>query len=113
MQSNLLLSPLQTIFADRSVEGAVRWMAITCLKNGIDCYWRPNAPQLVVTAGLTALYPSLLHSAISDEEKAIVRSALLSCLEEPVQQVTASYHVALAGLVYTAIGISAASCVDC
>ncbi len=38
---------MQSIFANREVDGTVRWMAITYLKNGVDQFWRRGAPLLV------------------------------------------------------------------
>lgn len=37
----------QKVLADRSLDVPVRWMAITYIKNGVDRYWRPGAPQYV------------------------------------------------------------------
>ena len=62
---------VQAIFSNRGVEAGVRWMALTCTKNGVDQFWRVGAP-----------------SAIPEEEKAVIRAALLQCIEDPVPQVT-------------------------
>lgn len=72
-------STLAGVFTNRGVEPSVRWMAITCIKNGADRYWRLGAP-----------------SPVEDEEKAIVRSSLLQCIEEPVQQVSTQLSVLIA-----------------
>lgn len=70
---------LAGVFSNRSVETQVRWMALTCTKNGVDQFWRPGAV-----------------SAISEEEKAVIRSALLQCIEEPVPQVSTQLAVLIA-----------------
>lgn len=36
---------LQGVLSSRSLDPAVRWMAITNIKNGVDQYWRPGAPK--------------------------------------------------------------------
>ena len=36
---------LVKLFSDHSVDGNVRWMAVLYFKNGIDKYWRKNAPK--------------------------------------------------------------------
>ncbi|KAF9169445.1 Importin-11 [Mortierella sp. AD011] len=56
---------LQDIFYDKSLETNVRWQAIIYLKNGIDKYWRKTA-----------------KNAITPEEKAAIRSRLLTALDE-------------------------------
>ncbi|KAG0042504.1 hypothetical protein BGZ83_000388 [Gryganskiella cystojenkinii] len=56
---------LQDIFYDRSVDTNIRWQAIIYLKNGIDKYWRKSA-----------------KNAIAPEEKAAIRSRLLTFLDE-------------------------------
>ncbi|KAF9434480.1 Importin-11 [Entomortierella beljakovae] len=56
---------LQDIFYDKSLDTNVRWQAIIYLKNGIDKYWRKTA-----------------KNAISNEEKAAIRSRLLTALDE-------------------------------
>lgn len=53
-------------------------MAITCLKNAIDKHWRP---KIAYSGGSNRSF------AISDEEKQVVRSTLLACIEEPVDKV--------------------------
>lgn len=39
------LFPPQAVFGDRTVEPVVRWMALTCIKNGVEQFWRPGAPR--------------------------------------------------------------------
>ncbi|KAF9282312.1 hypothetical protein BGZ68_006073 [Mortierella alpina] len=56
---------LQDIFYDRSLDTNIRWQAIIYLKNGIDKYWRRAA-----------------KNAIAPEEKATIRSRLLTALDE-------------------------------
>ena len=36
---------LQAIFADHSIDINVRWLAVLFFKNGVDRFWRKNAPQ--------------------------------------------------------------------
>jgi hypothetical protein len=61
---------LASVFGDRNVDANVRWMAIICLKNGIDQYWRPTAPN-----------------AINGEEKQLIRRILIECIEEPEKRI--------------------------
>ncbi|KAF9916817.1 Importin-11 [Lobosporangium transversale] len=56
---------LQDIFYDKSIDTNIRWQAIIYLKNGIEKYWRKTA-----------------KNAIASEEKAAIRSRLLSALDE-------------------------------
>ncbi|KAI1312607.1 Importin-11 [Mortierella claussenii] len=56
---------LQDIFYDKSIDTNIRWQAIIYLKNGIDKYWRKTA-----------------KNAIAPEEKAAIRSRLLTALDE-------------------------------
>ncbi|KAG0204332.1 Importin-11 [Mortierella sp. NVP41] len=56
---------LQDIFYDKCLDTNLRWQAIIYLKNGIDKYWRKTA-----------------KNAISPEEKAAIRSRLLTALDE-------------------------------
>ncbi|CAB3374307.1 Hypothetical predicted protein [Cloeon dipterum] len=53
---------LLSAFADLGQPVNVRWMAVLCMKNGVDRFWRRNAPN-----------------AISEGEKASVRQALVAC----------------------------------
>ncbi|KAF9164301.1 hypothetical protein DFQ27_002603 [Actinomortierella ambigua] len=56
---------LQDIFYDKTLDTNVRWQAIIYLKNGIDKYWRKTA-----------------KNGIAPEEKAAIRSRLLTALDE-------------------------------
>jgi hypothetical protein len=70
---------LASVIKESGIDPSVRWMAITYIKNGVERYWRPGAPN-----------------GITDEEKAVIRSTLLQCLEEPVQQVSTQLAVLMA-----------------
>ncbi|XP_050667991.1 importin-11 [Leptidea sinapis] len=65
-------SVLLNVMSNHSVDVNVRWLAVMCFKNGVDRYWRRNAPH-----------------AISDDEKIKLRQGLLtsSVLSEPVTQI--------------------------
>ncbi|KAG0325096.1 hypothetical protein BGZ99_001062 [Dissophora globulifera] len=56
---------LQDIFYDKSLDTNIRWQAIIYFKNGIDKFWRKTAAH-----------------AITPEEKAAIRSRLLTALDE-------------------------------
>ncbi|KAK9304709.1 hypothetical protein QLX08_004111 [Tetragonisca angustula] len=60
---------LYNVFSNHSLTINVRWMAIVCFKNGVDKYWRKNAPN-----------------AIADDEKEFLRQRLITNFEEPVNQ---------------------------
>lgn len=38
-------SILLKIISNHSIDGTARWMAVLLFKNGIDRYWRHNAPK--------------------------------------------------------------------
>lgn len=38
-------SVLLKILSNHSIDVTVRWLAVTCLKNGVDRYWRKVAPK--------------------------------------------------------------------
>lgn len=61
---------LCSIISNHSLDVNVRWMAVLCMKNGIDRYWRKNAPN-----------------AISEEEKQCIRQNLLATFTEPISQI--------------------------
>lgn len=69
---------LQSVLSNHSIDGNVRWLAVMCFKNGVDRYWRKNAPN-----------------AISDEERVKLRQGLLSTsiLSEPVAQIATQLAV--------------------
>ncbi|XP_076181543.1 importin beta11 isoform X2 [Ptiloglossa arizonensis] len=60
---------LFNVFSNHSLTVNIRWMAIFCFKNGVDRYWRKNAPN-----------------AIADDEKEFLRQRLIANFEEPVNQ---------------------------
>ncbi|XP_065837165.1 importin-11-like [Oscarella lobularis] len=66
-------------YTNCSLELNVRWQAILYLKNGIDRYWRKSAPH-----------------ALSEDEKAALRSQLLLCLNEPIKQLATQVAVLIA-----------------
>ncbi|VEN37849.1 unnamed protein product [Callosobruchus maculatus] len=61
---------LLNVLSDFTMDVNVRFMAVLCLKNGVDRYWRKNAPN-----------------AISEQEKSTIRQGLLCNFEEPVNQI--------------------------
>ncbi|XP_047029105.1 importin-11 isoform X2 [Helicoverpa zea] len=71
-------SVLLNVLSNHSIDGNVRWLAVMCFKNGVDRYWRKNAPN-----------------AISDEERIKLRQGLLSTsiLSEPVAQIATQLAV--------------------
>lgn len=68
----------QNVLSDHSIDVNVRWLAVMCFKNGVDRYWRRNAPR-----------------GISDEEKSELRDGLLTrnILTEPVPQIATQVAV--------------------
>lgn len=71
-------SVLVDIFSNHGIDSNVRWLAVMCFKNGVDRYWRRNAPN-----------------AITDEEKVKLRQGLLTStiLSEPVGQIATQMAV--------------------
>uniref|UniRef100_A0A1B6L138 Importin-11 n=1 Tax=Graphocephala atropunctata TaxID=36148 RepID=A0A1B6L138_9HEMI len=67
---------LFNIFSTHTVDVNVRWLAVLYIKNGIDRYWRKNAPN-----------------AISEEEKATIRRNIISNFREPVNQIATQLAV--------------------
>ena len=61
---------LLRLAADQSVPVNVRWMAVLYFKNGVDLYWRKTA-----------------RNCIPETERPEIRTRLLNCLNEPVNQV--------------------------
>ncbi|CAH1959457.1 unnamed protein product [Acanthoscelides obtectus] len=61
---------LLNILSDFTMDVNIRFMAVLCLKNGVDRYWRKNAPN-----------------AISEQEKSTIRQGLLLTFEEPINQI--------------------------
>ena len=67
---------LLNIFTDHSLDVHIRWQAVLYFKNGVDRYWRKNAPN-----------------AISEEEKAGLRAGLVKTISEPVNQIAVQLAV--------------------
>ncbi|XP_059610198.1 importin-11 [Phlebotomus argentipes] len=67
---------LLRICTDHTVDANVRWMAVVCFKNGVNKYWRKNAPN-----------------EIKAEEKVSIKTALISSFNEPVPQVAVQIAV--------------------
>lgn len=70
---------LQEIAYDSSLELGPRFQAIVYLKKGVDLYWRKSA-----------------FNGISQEDKAIIRSRLLSGISEPLRQLSIQNSVIIA-----------------
>ncbi|KAG0684450.1 hypothetical protein C6P42_002822 [Pichia californica] len=62
---------LQSIYIDTKLSLQIRWLAIICLKNGIERYWRPTR-----------------INAITKEEKLEIRKRLFNNLDESNNQLT-------------------------
>ncbi|KAI4458349.1 importin-7 8 11 [Holotrichia oblita] len=73
---------LSNIISNHNIDITVRWMAVLYFKNGIDKYWRRNAPQTWRYFNLTFLF-----SAISEDEKISLKRSLISNFSEPIQQI--------------------------
>lgn len=69
-------SVLRDIFCNQSIDVSLRLIAILLCKNGVEKYWRPNAPN-----------------AISEEEKASIRESILSNFHEPEKQIAVHLSV--------------------
>ncbi|KAL4717034.1 hypothetical protein ACJJTC_016921 [Scirpophaga incertulas] len=74
-------SVLLDVLSNHSFDVNVRWLAVMCFKNGVDRYWRRNAPN-----------------AITDVEKQKLRVGLMSSniLSEPVLQIATQQAVLIA-----------------
>ncbi|CAK1542031.1 unnamed protein product [Leptosia nina] len=74
-------SVLLNILSNHSVDINVRWLAVMCFKNGVDRYWRRNAPN-----------------AITEDEKIKLRQGLLNSniLSEPITQIATQEAVLIA-----------------
>lgn len=70
---------LFNVFSNTSFTINVRWMAILYLKNGVDRYWRKNAP-----------------GEIDVNEKEYIRQGLISKFNEPVNQLAIQLAVLIA-----------------
>ncbi|XP_074651521.1 importin-11-like [Tubulanus polymorphus] len=69
-------SILASIFSNHSIDVNVRWLAVLYFKNGVDRYWRKNAPN-----------------AISEAEKILLRQQLITNFNEPVNQIATQLSV--------------------
>lgn len=67
---------LSTIFQNHDIDFNVRWLAVLYFKNGIERYWRRNAPN-----------------AIAEEEKDALKKRLVDSFNEPVPQVATQLAV--------------------
>ncbi|CAK1580830.1 unnamed protein product [Parnassius mnemosyne] len=74
-------SVLLNVLSNHSINVNVRWLAVMCFKNGVERYWRRNAPN-----------------AITDDEKQKLRQGLLTTtvLSEPVAQIATQQAVLIA-----------------
>ncbi|CAH2049107.1 unnamed protein product, partial [Iphiclides podalirius] len=74
-------SVLLNVLSNHSIDVNVRWLAVMCFKNGVERYWRRNAPN-----------------AIAEEEKQKLRQGLLTTpvLSEPVAQIATQQAVLIA-----------------
>lgn len=70
---------LFNVFSTQSFALNVRWMAVLYLKNGVDKYWRKNAP-----------------GEISQDEKELIRRGLIVSFIEPVNQLAIQKAVLIA-----------------
>ncbi|XP_039269219.2 importin-11-like [Styela clava] len=70
---------LSQIAHTTGIEWTVRWIAVVYLKNGIDKYWRSYA-----------------SGSITSENKAKIKSNLLQCMEEPINQIAVQSAVVIA-----------------
>ena len=70
---------LYNVFSNHSLTVNIRWMAILCFKNGVDKYWRKNAPN-----------------AIADDEREFLRQRLIANFEEPVNQLAVQLAAVIA-----------------
>ncbi|KAJ2949425.1 hypothetical protein O0L34_g15341 [Tuta absoluta] len=69
---------LLNVLSNHQIDIKVRWLAVMCFKNGVDRYWRRNAPN-----------------AITEDEKQKLREGLLTTniLSEPVAQIATQQAV--------------------
>lgn len=67
---------LFNVFSNRSCSLNVRWIAVLYFKNGVDKYWRRNAPN-----------------EIAADEKEFLRNGLLAKFDEPVNQLAVQLAV--------------------
>ena len=67
------------LWISSSVAVNIRWQAVLYFKNGVDRYWRRNAPN-----------------GLSEEEKVGLRSGLAKTVTEPVNQIAVQLAVIVA-----------------
>jgi len=70
---------LLNVFCDHGIDVHIRWQAVLYFKNGVDRYWRKNAPH-----------------GISEEEKVGLRQGLVKTVNEPVNQIAVQLAVIVA-----------------
>ncbi|KAL1492056.1 hypothetical protein ABEB36_012554 [Hypothenemus hampei] len=70
---------LCNVISNHSLDVNVRWIAVLYMKNGIDRYWRKNAPN-----------------GINEQEKQYIRQNLLSNFTEPINQIAVQKAVIIA-----------------
>ncbi|XP_053596445.1 importin-11 [Microplitis demolitor] len=69
---------LCNVFSNHSLPVNVRWMALLYFKNGVERYWRKNAPN-----------------GIAEEEKEFLRRSLIASFDEPVNQLATHLAVVI------------------
>ncbi|XP_055941149.1 importin-11-like [Argiope bruennichi] len=69
-------SILLNIACDKNVDLNIRWLSVLCIKNGVDRYWRKNAPN-----------------AIANDEKEAIKHKLLTCFDDPINQIALQFSV--------------------
>ncbi|GFS79489.1 importin-11 [Nephila pilipes] len=69
-------SILLNIACDKTVDLDIRWLSVLCIKNGVDRFWRKSAPN-----------------AIANDEKDAIRQKLLTCFNDPVNQIALQFSV--------------------
>lgn len=76
--NNISICCLQNVLTNHSIDVNVRWLAVMCFKNGVERYWRRNAPH-----------------AIADDEKHKLRQGILTSpvFNEPVTQIATQQAV--------------------
>lgn len=75
----LFYTTLLNVFTDYSIDASIRWQAVVYFKNGVDKYWRKNAPN-----------------CISEEEKVGLRAGLTKTVAEPTHLIAVQLAVTVA-----------------
>eukprot|EP00088_Acartia_fossae_P019523 TRINITY_DN2140_c0_g1_i15.p1 TRINITY_DN2140_c0_g1~~TRINITY_DN2140_c0_g1_i15.p1 ORF type:complete len:975 (-),score=198.52 TRINITY_DN2140_c0_g1_i15:611-3535(-) len=70
---------LVNALTDYNIDVGIRWQSIVYFKNGVDRYWRKNAPN-----------------ALSEEEKVGIRATLIRALNEPENKIAVQVAVSIA-----------------